>query len=211
MGTYTTNYNLFLPSIGEQGWGELVNGNFITIDTTIKGLDTRIGTLETKGDIIAAKVTVLEPLSIIHVDENHNVTFPASVDADLSPSMNLTTESNKISAIYLSTNILLGESKGTAVTNTYTYVENPISNTVEFAYTAYGQSGSVSTREGRVYIKINGTIVADTGTVTSTKSGSYRTTLENNDVIEVYVYTNNKGAGASASTIYLKSYGYLTN
>ena len=36
MGTYTTNYNLFLPSIGEQGWGMLVNGNFETIDTAMK-------------------------------------------------------------------------------------------------------------------------------------------------------------------------------
>lgn len=181
-----------MPSVGEQGWGELVNGNFTTIDTTMKGLDTRVGTLETEGDVLAAKVTALEPLSIIHVDENHNVTFPADVEADLSSSINLTTESNKISAIYLSTNILLGQSKGTAVTNTYTYVENPISNTVEFAYTAYGQSGSVASREGRVYIKINGTIVADTGTVTSTKYGSYKTTLKNNDVIVVYVYTNYK-------------------
>ena len=47
MGTYTTNYNLFMPSIGEQGWGDLVNGNFATIDTTMKGLNTRIGTAET--------------------------------------------------------------------------------------------------------------------------------------------------------------------
>ena len=46
MGTYTMNYNLFMPSIGEQGWGELVNGNFSTIDTAMKGLDTRVGTLE---------------------------------------------------------------------------------------------------------------------------------------------------------------------
>ena len=47
MGTYTTNYNLFMPSVGEQGWGDLVNGNFATIDTTMKGLNTRMGTAET--------------------------------------------------------------------------------------------------------------------------------------------------------------------
>ena len=47
MGTYTTNYNLFMPSVGEQGWGELVNGNFATIDTTMSGLNTRMGTAET--------------------------------------------------------------------------------------------------------------------------------------------------------------------
>ena len=47
MGTYTTNYNLFMPTIGEQGWGELVNNNFSTIDTTMAGLNTRMGTAET--------------------------------------------------------------------------------------------------------------------------------------------------------------------
>ena len=47
MGTYTTNYQLFMPTVGEQGWGELVNGNFEIIDTTMKGLNTRMGTAET--------------------------------------------------------------------------------------------------------------------------------------------------------------------
>ena len=60
MGTYTTNYNLFLPSIGEQGWGELVNGNFETIDITMSGLNTRVGTLETETDAVEERVTTLE-------------------------------------------------------------------------------------------------------------------------------------------------------
>ena len=88
MGTYTTNYNLFMPTVGEQGWGELVNGNFSTIDTTMKGLNTRmgiaesnitsltsrmgtaettvasnksrIGTLETEMDAVEERVTVFE-------------------------------------------------------------------------------------------------------------------------------------------------------
>ena len=60
MGTYTTNYNLFMPSIGEQGWGDLVNGNFTTIDTAMKGLDARIGTLETDTDAVEERVTVIE-------------------------------------------------------------------------------------------------------------------------------------------------------
>lgn len=46
MGTYTTNYNLFLPTVGEQGWGTLVNGNFETIDTTMKSLSNRITAVE---------------------------------------------------------------------------------------------------------------------------------------------------------------------
>ena len=81
MGTYTTNYNLFMPSIGEQGWGDLVNGNFTTIDTTMNSLNTKVGTLETEMDAVEEKVTALEPLSIIQVDSNKNVTFPAGITA----------------------------------------------------------------------------------------------------------------------------------
>ena len=36
MGTYTTNKNLFMPTVGETGWGTLVNTNFSTIDTYLK-------------------------------------------------------------------------------------------------------------------------------------------------------------------------------
>ena len=69
MGTYTTNYNLFMPTVGETGWGTLVNGNFTTIDTTMKELDTRI--------------VALEPLLIIHVDSNKNVTFPGMITGNV--------------------------------------------------------------------------------------------------------------------------------
>ena len=34
MGTYTTNLDLYKPSVGEQGWGTLVNENFDKIDAT---------------------------------------------------------------------------------------------------------------------------------------------------------------------------------
>ena len=60
MGTYTTNYNLFLPSIGEQGWGDLVNGNFITIDTTLSGLNTRIGIAETNVTSLTTRMGTAE-------------------------------------------------------------------------------------------------------------------------------------------------------
>ena len=46
MGTYTTNYNLYMPTVGEQSWGTLVNGNFTTIDTTMKSLSNRITAVE---------------------------------------------------------------------------------------------------------------------------------------------------------------------
>ena len=60
MGTYTTNYQLFMPTVGETGWGTLVNGNFTTIDTTMSGLNTRVGTLETETDAVEERVTKLE-------------------------------------------------------------------------------------------------------------------------------------------------------
>ena len=42
MGTYTTNYNLFMPTVGETGWGDLVNGNFETIDAELKSLSNKL-------------------------------------------------------------------------------------------------------------------------------------------------------------------------
>ena len=48
MGTYTTNYNLFMPTVGEQGWGTLVNGNFVTIDTTMDNFNTRLTAVESE-------------------------------------------------------------------------------------------------------------------------------------------------------------------
>ena len=44
LGTYTPNYNLYMPSIGEQGWGELVSNNFEILDTNLNNLQTQITT-----------------------------------------------------------------------------------------------------------------------------------------------------------------------
>ena len=71
MGTYTTNYNLFLPTIGEQGWGALVNGNFSTIDSTMKSLSNSIGTLETEADEFDSRITTLE--GAFDFDENGDI------------------------------------------------------------------------------------------------------------------------------------------
>ena len=46
MGTYTTNYQLYTPTVGETGWGTLVNTNFTTIDNTMAGLNTRLTAVE---------------------------------------------------------------------------------------------------------------------------------------------------------------------
>ena len=60
MGTYTTNYNLFLPTVGEQGWGTLVNGNFTTIDTTMAGLNTRLTAVESRVVTVESEVTTIK-------------------------------------------------------------------------------------------------------------------------------------------------------
>ena len=70
MGTYTTNYNLFMPTIGEQGWGELVNGNFTTIDATMKGFDDVLSKMTWDGDnvtfpgIVTANGGIVIPIKI---------------------------------------------------------------------------------------------------------------------------------------------------
>ena len=47
MGTYTPNYNLYMPSIGEQGWGELVSNNFEILDTNLNDLQDQIDVINT--------------------------------------------------------------------------------------------------------------------------------------------------------------------
>ena len=81
MGTYTDNYNLFLPSIGEQGWGELVNGNFTTIDTTMAGLNTRMGTAETNITSLTNRMETAEPI----ITSNTSRIETLETDTDAAP------------------------------------------------------------------------------------------------------------------------------
>ena len=116
MGTYTVNYNLFMPTVGEQGWGELVNGNFTTIDTTIKRLSDTIGTLE--------------PLSVIQVDENYNVVFPAGVSfADsMASKIVVPVYTNGVLMIYKDsyTTVSRGNSSGGDIGGTVTLYNAPL-------------------------------------------------------------------------------------
>ena len=59
MGTYTANYQLYMPTVGEQGWGDLMNGNLTTIDTTMAGLNTRLTAVESEvnGNLSCTSVT----------------------------------------------------------------------------------------------------------------------------------------------------------
>ena len=86
MGTYTTNYNLYMPTIGEQGWGKLVNGNFTTIDNTMSGLNTRMGTAETNitsltSRIGTAETTITSNVSRIGTLETEADTFDSRINS----------------------------------------------------------------------------------------------------------------------------------
>ena len=65
MGTYTANYNLFMPTVGETGWGTLVNTNFSTIDTAMKSLSNRVTAVENEvnGNLSCTSVTASGTIS----------------------------------------------------------------------------------------------------------------------------------------------------
>ena len=50
MGTYTANKNLYMPTVGEQGWGDLMNTNLSTIDTFLKPITESDGTYTFTGN-----------------------------------------------------------------------------------------------------------------------------------------------------------------
>ena len=66
MGTYTANKNLYMPTVGEQGWGDLMNTNLSTIDTFLKPITVSGSTYtftgnhvgnQSGGTITATKIT----------------------------------------------------------------------------------------------------------------------------------------------------------
>ena len=62
MGTYTANKNLYMPTVGEQGWGTLMNTNLSTIDNFLKPITVSGSTYtftgnQTGGTITATKIT----------------------------------------------------------------------------------------------------------------------------------------------------------
>ena len=160
MGTYTTNYNLFMPSVGEQGWGTLVNGNFTTIDTTMKGLSNRIGTLETEADAVENTINGLDSriktlegevngaLSCTSVTTSGKVTANGGIvggtisgttgtfsgtisgNVDLSKSLKLNNASNIVSGLYVDHTVTWLSVTNTTSSATRTYKANTINNTV---------------------------------------------------------------------------------
>ena len=61
MGTYTTNKNLYMPTVGEQGWGTLVNNNFSTIDNFLKPITVSGSTYTFTGNHVGNPAERLVP------------------------------------------------------------------------------------------------------------------------------------------------------
>lgn len=213
MGTYTTHYNLFMPSVGEQGWGTLVNGNFTTIDTTMKSLSNHIGSLETEMDATEERVTTLEAGEFESITAG-TITSTGKIYANGGIEINnlttLTSESGIIGGVYCSTDVTLVSSGSMgSKTSTVTYKSNPLNNTVRFDFYTASVSHKV-TNSGS--IAINGSVVK-TFSATGDTNGqlsyhsNYSITLNNNDVI---VLTTNSSSGDSrGAAIKLHIAGYL--
>ena len=231
MGTYTANYQLYMPSIGEQGWGDLMNGNLTTIDTTMKSLsnsvtslDSRLDTVETYGSrITAIENEVNGALSCTSVTTSGNVTVNGNltVKGGISGGVfntTLTNASNVLGGLYISSTKSLtsvyvsgnnGKDQNHTSTVTYTYRANPICNSVTFQVYA-GTEGSTSTM--RSYVQVNGTIIVDTGTAgSSAVSKTITVNLNNNDTVVAYSGGYKKGSFYINGKVDVVSTGFIVN
>ena len=143
MGTYTTNYNLFMPTVGEQGWGTLVNGNFTTIDTTMKGLDARITTVENEvnGNLSCASVITSGTITSTGViNANGGIKGNATTATNLSRTVTVSASSTSIQCNYSQRFILLPYTPGVLYTGS---IKGYVGNT-SYPITIYTLSSSNS-------------------------------------------------------------------
>ena len=212
MGTYTTNYQLYMPSIGEQGWGELVNGNFTTIDTTLKGLDIRIATLETETDAIEGRVTTLEAGNF----ESANIGSLTVGDGIFNDSVS----TNLIKMPVSTSNYLIAITKQTSNTKTstttnwgnanitqtctvselFTYITNRF-RPLENLLLSVTISISPNNADHSATIKINGTTVKTFNVSNGTGSTYTANSLNLTDTITVDTTHRSRTAGTSSLTV----------
>ena len=219
MGTYTTNYQLYMPTIGEQGWGELVNGNFATIDATMKSLSDNIGMLDTKIDAVEERVTVLEAgnfetLNVAGTITANNVNATEGYFDNIS-SMNLVTLNDGYLANIQITNsqtfFNVQSQTNYTFSKNYTYKANPICNTVTFTVWARGTNGNNA--YGQSKISVNDVVVVDTGVVYSSLLTKQETiTLKDNDIVTIYGVGKRTGSEGDANLgASMSSGGYLVS
>lgn len=232
MGTYTTNYQLYMPTVGETGWGALVNGNFTTIDTTMKSLSNRIIAVENEvnGALSCTSVTTSGKITGNGGIAGTTGTFSGAVIAK-----NITSTGLFPAAIHLYTNT----SSLDIVSPNYTYSNVNKGNYVNIAllgtnsldsYSSYGQKtakGVYSTEYTivKIYIEsgswsyklvvnpyVTGTVKSASGTTyTVTGTSSEGTlTLNVNQVLDMLsgaiTYTYKTTHGNSAQEVGCQPY-----
>ena len=154
MGTYTTNYQLYMPTVGEQGWGDLVNGNFSIIDTTMAGLNTRLIVVESgnfENGIVTPSVTVdYIGFNGIATTTSTGVVYATSTDVGISLS-----EDSANPTTFVATSPYTYNTLPLKISDGYYFIsveDNVVPSTIVFRLQNYS-NGSTST----VYIRESGT------------------------------------------------------
>ena len=143
MGTYTPNYNLYMPEVGETGWGNLVSNNFEIIDNAI-GSGTRTITLtENSPDfqqywdgniyvtyindnyIMTESITPSQSARLCLIICNGNLTISGNLDT-------------------YPTSVRYENPPNSTSTNTYSKTVSNYNNTVSFTYTKSNNTATLS-------------------------------------------------------------------
>ena len=143
MGTYTPNYNLYMPEIGETGWGNLVSNNFEIIDNAI-GSGTR--TITFTGNSSDFQQYWENNVYVTYIDGNYTMT------ESITPS-----QSARLCLIICNGNLTISGNLDTyptalrsetppnsTSTNTYSKTVSNYSDTVSFTYTKSNNSAVLS-------------------------------------------------------------------
>ena len=194
MGTYTTNYNLFMPTVGEQGWGTLVNGNFSTIDNTMKGLSNRATALENADTTFNTRITTIE-----EVVSNGNVTANVITANQFVGDISGTAAGlNRVVNVSPS-NVKINNGSETMIT-LLSYVPG-----VKYSGTISGQlyrGGTTNVGRIRTSILKNGVWTTNEYSLSAGGTEPFTLTLDNIDML--WIYQTNGSVGTTAGTfVYL--------
>ena len=183
MGTYTTNYNLFMPTVGEQGWGELVNGNFTIIDTTMAGLNTRLtavenevnGALNCTSVTTSGKVTANGGVGTTSLTTSGTITSTGKITANGGiGTTSLTTSSTITSTGLITANGGIKTPTITVPTKTSGIIaislERDVTRTTTGTFTIYNASNGVFRFYGNPTITIEAEVVGSGQSFTATVS-----------------------------------------
>ena len=83
MGTYTPNYGLYKPDIGEKGWGDKVNANFDTIDSVMHENRSQISRI--KKDMLTIALNVMMNKALLNAETKDFYSIIADVITDEYP------------------------------------------------------------------------------------------------------------------------------